>query len=133
MINRSELDEKWQKIFYGQVPLKLLRDPTIISQAKALYALIHTYCQNKDLFSKPRTMISEITLARASGVTTTTIRSWLDILKKHSWISVKRKGYGRPNEYTLLSKRDSEAPSLRQKYRKLTQHRRSEDDESGNS
>jgi hypothetical protein len=55
------------EVFYGKAPTKFLRDPKIKLQAKGLYAVMHSYCQPKELMLNPKTFVSLKTLSRDSG------------------------------------------------------------------
>jgi len=97
--------------FYAQVPTALLRSSRLKPQAKALYALIHSYCKQKDLQNHPTATISIKTMEKDFNLSDVSIRIHLNSLKKEGWIDWKRQGRMRPNKYSLFpsSKRDWEA------------------------
>ena len=64
-------------IYYGQVPVSLLRDPKIKLQAKAVYALLHSYSNPKSLISKPQTFVSQMKLAADAGMSIDRFRGWI--------------------------------------------------------
>jgi len=89
---------------FGQVPQALLRDPTIHPTAKALFGLLHTYSQHKSLSKQVTTFVSQETLGKCMGLHYTRINKWLNYLKKRGWLSIKRRGLGKSNIYTLHSR-----------------------------
>lgn len=105
-----------KNIFFAQVPTELLRNPKIPMQAKALFGVLHSHCREKDLRKGPRVVISQLDLAKSCGTSTVTIWKWLKCLEDLGWISVRRGGKGRPNEYTLIQRRRNRRTDLREKY-----------------
>lgn len=87
--------------FYGQTPTELLRSKRIRPQAKALFALLHSYSQDKQLANFPKVRIAKATLAKDLDVSEEMIRIWINMLKEEGWIESKRQGYKSPNLYTL--------------------------------
>lgn len=64
--------------FFGQVPVDLLRDPKIKLQAKAVYALLHSYSQPKKLVSNPQTFVSQMRVAADAGMSVDRLRGSAD-------------------------------------------------------
>lgn len=89
-------------VLNSQVPIKLLENSLIPLQEKALYSLLHTLCEEKDLRRRPRVTISQYELGLRCGLTEATVSKWLQRLEALKWISIKKNGNWRPSEYTLL-------------------------------
>jgi hypothetical protein len=106
-------------IYYGQIPIDLLRNPRIPMQAKALFGILHSRCREKDLRKQPHVTISQKELAECSGVSMVTIWKWLNCLRDHRWISIRRGGKGRPNEYALTKGNEIKRLDLRAKFLSL--------------
>ena len=92
-------------VFYGQVPIKLLRDPMIKLQAKAVYALLHSYSQPKSLLEKPQTYVSQMKLAANAGMSVDRFRGWVRKLEESGWVTIKRRGLNMSNNYILHAQR----------------------------
>lgn len=90
------------RVLSSQVPIKLLESSFIPLQEKAIYALLHSLCKEKDLRKRPRITISQYELGLRCGLTEATVSKWLQRLEGLKWISIKKKGNWRPSEYTLL-------------------------------
>lgn len=90
--------------YYSQIPVDLLRDPQIKFQAAGVYGLLHSYGWPKDLSSKPKTFVSQKTLA-SSGMSTDQLRKWIKVLEAAGWLTIQRRGLNRSNKYTLHAQR----------------------------
>ena len=104
MIEIKEKDESavfFEGIYYSQVPVHLLRDPTIRLQTKAVYALLHSYSQPKSLISKPETFVSQMKLAVDAGMSVDRFRGWIRKLEAAGWLTTKRRGLNKSNNYIL--------------------------------
>jgi len=95
----------FEGIYFGKVPLELLRDPKVKLQAKAIYALMHSYSQPKRLISKPKTFVSQKRLAKDVGLSDEQIRYWLKKLEESGWLKVLRRGLNKTNYYILYAKK----------------------------
>ena len=104
---------------FGQVPNKLLLDPKIKLQAKALFGILHTYTYPKQLIGNPETTISLAALSKDAGLTESNIRIWLKKLRESGWIEIKRRGKTMPNRITLYGRSKSEQRKLERGMRKL--------------
>ena len=104
---------------FGQIPLKLLRDPKIRLQAKALFGILHTYTYLKQLIGNPETTISLATLSKDAGLTESNIRIWLKQLRDSGWIEIKRRGMTMTNRITLYGRSKAEQRKLEREMRKL--------------
>jgi hypothetical protein len=107
---RERNDDKGAVVYYdwshfGQIPQELLRDPKIQPTAKALFGLLHTYSQHKNLAKKPTTFVSQDTLAQDMGLHINAIGRLLKHLKEKGWLSVKRRGLTKSNVYILHGRR----------------------------
>ena len=87
--------------YYSQIPIELGKDPKIGAQAKALYAVMHSYSPEKELKNNAVVEIAKKTLAKDMGVSTEMIRIWLNELKEAGWIEKIRQGKMKPNMYVL--------------------------------
>ena len=87
--------------YYGQTPVELGKDPKICAQAKALYAVMHSYSPEKELKNNVVVEIARETLAKAMGISTEMIRIWLNELRETGWIEKLRQGKMKPNMYVL--------------------------------
>lgn len=92
-------------VLYGQVPQDLLRDPNIKLQAKAVYALLHSYSVPKALESKPQTFVSQKKIAANAGLSLNRLREWIKKLEETGWLSIRRRGLNKSNNYTLHAQR----------------------------
>lgn len=90
---------------FGQIPQELLRDPKIQPAAKALFGLLHTYSQHKNLAKKPTTFVSQARLAQDMGLHVNTIGRLLKHLKEKGWLSIIRRGLTESNVYILHGRR----------------------------
>jgi len=87
--------------YYGQIPIELGRDPKIGGQAKALYAVVHSYSPEKELKNNAVVKIAKETLAKVMGVGEDRVRIWLNELREAGWIEKLRQGKMKPNMYVL--------------------------------
>jgi hypothetical protein len=87
--------------YYGQIPAELGKDPKIGGQAKALFAVMHSYSPEKQLKNNAVVEIAKETLAKDMGVSTEMIRIWLNTLIETGWIQKLRQGKMQPNKYIL--------------------------------
>lgn len=92
-------------IFYGQVPIDLLRDPTMKLQAKAVFALMHSYSQPKKLEANPKTYVSQARLAKDVGMSVDRLRGWMKKLEDSGWLTTKRRGLNKSNNYILHARK----------------------------
>ncbi len=104
---------------FGQIPLKLLRNPKIRLQAKALFGILHTYTYYKQLIGNPELTISLATLSKDAGLTESNIRIWLKQLRDSGWIEIKRRGKTMTNRITLYGRSKAEQRKLERGMRKL--------------
>jgi transposase-like protein len=104
---------------FGQIPIKLLRDPNIRLQAKALFGILHTYTYPKQLIGNPETTISLATLSKDAGLTESNIRRWIKQLRDSGWIEIKRRGKTMTNRITLYGRSKAEQRKLEREMRKL--------------
>jgi biotin operon repressor len=93
------------EVLYGKTPQALLRDPKLKPQAKALYGILHTYSQPKDLKSNPHTFVSQKKLAKDLGMSVRNVRRFLKELEDSGWTTTERKGLNMSNSITLHSKK----------------------------
>ena len=84
-------------VFFGQVPIDLLRDSNIALQPKAIYALLHSYSQPKALVSSPKTFVSQKKLAKDAKISISRLRFWIKNLEDLGWLTVKRRGLNKSN------------------------------------
>lgn len=94
-----------EDVFYGQVPTVLLRDPDIQLQAKALYAILHSYSQPKELMLNPMTFVTLETLAKDSGLHKSNVGHWIEVLAEAGWIRVIPRGHKKSNWYQLYAEK----------------------------
>jgi DNA-binding transcriptional regulator PaaX len=106
---------------FGQIPIKLLRDPKIKLQPKALFGILHIYTYPKQLIGNPETTISLVTLSKDAGLTESNIRRWLKQLRDSGWIEIKRRGKTMTNRITLYGRSKAEQRKLEREMRKLNE------------
>lgn len=111
------IDKNWP--LFGQIPLKLLRDPKIRLQAKALFGILHTYTFHKQLMGNPELTISMATLCKDTGLTESNVRRWLYVLRNEGWIWIKRRGMTMTNKITLYGTCKSKQRKLERDRKKL--------------
>ncbi len=90
----TEFVQDWD--YFAQTPQNLIRNPGIPSQAKALFALYHSYCSQKKLPNRPATIVSQKTLARDMGWHRNKIGRYQKVLEEWGWITVKHRGFHQP-------------------------------------
>lgn len=88
-------DESWANGF-TQVPNVVLRNPELSMGAKLAYAVLLSYAwQDKSCFP------GQARMARDMGCTEKSVRAHLKELQDTGIVSVRRRGQGRTNIYTL--------------------------------
>ena len=81
---------------FTQVPNHLLESNKISPGAKLVYAMLLKYAwQNDCCFPGQERLASDM------GVTDRSVRSYIQELTKHDFLTVKRRGQGKPNLYIL--------------------------------
>jgi len=93
------------KVFYGEAPIKLLRDPAIKLQAKGVYCVLNSYANSKELPLNPKTFVSIERLTKDTGLSRSNIMRWITDLKESGWLTVHRRGFNMSNWYILHSKK----------------------------
>lgn len=94
--------------YYAQIPIELLRDPEIRSQAKSLYGLIHSYSATKAINHYPLVEITVRTMMNYMGVSSNaTIWSWIRELRRAGLLDIIRQGREQPNRYILYPMKKS--------------------------
>lgn len=92
-------------ILYGQTPQELLRNPEISLQAKALYGILHTLAETKELISKPTIWKSGEKISKEyAGISQSFFSKCVSILEKFGWIANIRRGLGKGNIIVLYGR-----------------------------
>lgn len=78
------------------VPNFILENPDLSVGAKLTYAMLLKYAREED-----ECFPGQDRLAQDMGTSRQSVNSYIMSLKKHGFISVKRKGQGRPNLYEV--------------------------------
>lgn len=81
---------------FTQVPNHVLESSKISPGAKLVYAMLLKYAWQDD-----SCFPGQERLAEDMGVTDRSVRTYIDELKTHDFLKVKRQGQGRPNKYYL--------------------------------
>lgn len=79
--------------YFAQIPTELIRCSEISRGARLTYGVYHSYAQEKRLMEKPRTFVSQKTLARDLGCVVSTVSKWTKELKAEGWIKIFRRGW----------------------------------------
>jgi len=83
---------------FGQVPQELLRNPEIKLQSKAIYGILHTIAEEKNLIENPTIWKSGVSIAKDfAGVSKDTYKRCIVELKKYGWVTSIRRGLGKSN------------------------------------
>jgi len=84
-----------QKEKFNKLPDRLTMDKTITEKAKMLYLILYSHCTwNVDILA---VQIDQATLAKELDCSISSVKRATKELKSNGWISVKNKGYNRPN------------------------------------
>lgn len=79
---------------YAKIPFDLIRDSSIIRPARFLYAMYDSFADNKLHF----TFTGQERIAKALGLkSVVTVSRLTTILKEAGWITVIKRGLGKPN------------------------------------
>lgn len=81
---------------FTQVPNFILRSPTLSMGAKLTYAMFLSYAWNNDLCFP-----GQEKLAEAIGVSRQSVGTFIRELEREELVSVKRRGLGKTNLYTI--------------------------------
>lgn len=81
---------------FTQVPNHILESAVLSPGAKLAYAMLLKYAWQHD-YCFP----GQARLAKDMGVTDRSVRTYLQELEANDVVSIKRRGFGRPNLYTL--------------------------------
>jgi len=83
---------------FGQIPQELLRNPEIKLQSKAIYGILHTIAEEKDLTEMPTIFKSGVSIAKEyAGISKTTFERGIKELEKYGWATNIRRGLGKSN------------------------------------
>lgn len=81
---------------FTQVPNFILRSPTLSMRGKLTYAMFLSYAWNNDLCFP-----GQEKLAEAIGVSRQSVGTFIRELEREEFVSVKRRGLGKTNLYTI--------------------------------
>ena len=81
---------------FTQVPNFILRSPTLSMGGKLTYAMFLSYAWNNDLCFP-----GQEKLAEAIGVSRQSVGTFIRELEREEFVSVKRRGLGKTNLYTI--------------------------------
>jgi hypothetical protein len=92
---------------FTQLPNAILRDPTITLGGKIAYAMLLSYAWDKDsCFPGQERMATDMGVSRRSAII------FLQSLQRRGLISIKRRGMGKTNVYTIHHLRSEESAPL---------------------
>lgn len=95
---------------FTQIPNLILRHPTITPGAKLTYAVLLSYAWTED-----RCFPGQTRLAHDLAVTDRSVRTYLQQLEESGLISVKQRGLGKTNVYTIHKLRPENISGLGRK------------------
>jgi DNA-binding transcriptional ArsR family regulator len=100
-VRKAQAQINRRPLYYGQMPDSLAKEPKVKLQAKAMYAILHTYCRTKRLTGNVTAEVSMDELEEKTGLSESNIRHWIDELEETGWLHAVRRGRQKVNLYRL--------------------------------